>query len=122
MFSGPRRIIAVAALVAILFAVGLTRLFMLRFEGGDVYPPYSSLRTDPLGTEVLMDSLNQVVADSTRRNFRSPDLVPLTPQTTLLVLGLAGNDFFLGSPKVGRLMERLAASGGDHLFCSDHPV
>ena len=31
-------------LLALLFSAGLMHLFNLRFEAGDVYPPYSSLR------------------------------------------------------------------------------
>ena len=32
-------------------------LFQLRFEQGDIYPAYSSLRADPLGTKVFYESL-----------------------------------------------------------------
>ena len=35
------------------FVFGLVRLFELRFEVGDVYPAYSSLRSDPLGAMAL---------------------------------------------------------------------
>ncbi len=112
MFNAPRNMIAVAAAAAVLFAVGLTQLFFLRFEAGDVYPAYCSLRTDPLGTQALFESFNQVADNSARRNFRSPDQISLTPEITLLVCGLGADGFFLGSKAVSRLMDQLAASGG----------
>src|SRR2546427_9645317 len=49
------------------FVLGVGRLFQLRFEAGDVYPPYSSLRADPLGTKALFESL-EIDRKSTRLN------------------------------------------------------
>jgi len=49
------------------FIYGLVHLFSLRFEAGDNYPPYSSLRADPLGTKALFDSLDPLVP--ARRNL-----------------------------------------------------
>ena len=46
-----------AIVLAVVFAAGLTQLFLLRFESGDVYPAYSSLRSDPSGTRALFESL-----------------------------------------------------------------
>lgn len=112
MLSGPRRLIAVAATVAILFGVGLTQLFLLRFEAGDVYPAYSSLRTDPLGIRVLYESIAQVGENSLRRNFRPPDHIAMTSRTTLLVCGLGSNGAFLVTKQFHTLMDRVAESGG----------
>jgi Domain of unknown function (DUF4350) len=111
LFSAAHRMTAMAAAVAVLFAVGLTQLFLLRFEAGDVYPAYSSLRTDPLGTRVLFESLNRLAAHSARRNFRPPDQIVLTGQTTLLVCGLGDTGLFLNDNKIRSLMDRVAQSG-----------
>jgi hypothetical protein len=35
----------------------LVQLFDVSTRGGEIYPPYSSLRSDPMGTKVLHDSL-----------------------------------------------------------------
>ena len=54
----PGAVSAVASLLiaaAGLAAIGL--LFELRFAAGDVYPRYSSLRSDPVGVRALYDSL-----------------------------------------------------------------
>lgn len=104
--------IAIAVGAAVFFAAGLTQLFLLRFEAGDVYPAYSSLRTDPLGTRVLYESLNQMADNSALRNYRPPDQIALTPQTTLLICGLANNGRFLDSKKVRDLMDHVSESGG----------
>jgi uncharacterized protein DUF4350 len=53
-----------------LFFAGLVRLFMLRFEAGDLYAPYSSMRSDPLGTRALYDGLDDMDRVSVERSFR----------------------------------------------------
>lgn len=67
---------------------GLYHLFSLRFTTGDVYPPYSSLRADPLGTKALLDSLAALPGITAHRLL---DPLPRLPgggrDTTLLVLG-----------------------------------
>ena len=69
------------------FAYGLVRFFQLRFELGDIYPPYSSLRADPLGTKVLYESLRKLSVFSLRRNYQAFSRVPDFTDVTVLVLG-----------------------------------
>lgn len=73
------------ALAFVGFTAGLVHLFHLRFEGGDNYPPYSSLRADPLGTKALFESLEPLV--ETRRHVRSLSKLSDGRDTTLLWLG-----------------------------------
>src|SRR6185369_9071489 len=61
---------------AVAFAAGLFQLFKLRFEAGDVYPPYSSLRSDPLGTMALFESLSRMPSLSVLRDFSSSNRLP----------------------------------------------
>ncbi|MBI5802200.1 MAG: DUF4350 domain-containing protein [Verrucomicrobia bacterium] len=67
---------------------GVFHLFSLRFTTGDIYPPYSSLRADPLGTKALLDSLASLPG-VTAQGLLDP--LPRLPgggrDTTLLVLG-----------------------------------
>ncbi len=102
----------IALLCGVLFVIGLTQLFLLRFEAGDVYPPYSSLRADPLGTRALFESLNRISADAARRNFRSLSQIDLDPHTTLMIIGLGEDNFFRSRKKRENLLEILAQSGG----------
>ncbi|HEX5221415.1 MAG TPA: DUF4350 domain-containing protein [Verrucomicrobiae bacterium] len=69
------------------FVVGLLQLFRWRFEAGDVYPPYSSLRADPLGTMALYESLEELPGLTVRRDYSDANKLPETPNTTYLHLG-----------------------------------
>jgi hypothetical protein len=68
------------------FLFGLWKLFELRFTAGDIYPPYSSLRADPLGAKALYESLQRIPGISTSRNYRDITSLP-TGKTTVLLLG-----------------------------------
>jgi len=71
---------------AAVFAFGIVQLFELRFESGDVYPAYSSLRADPLGTMAFYESLEKIPGISARRDFSDTDRLPEEPQTVYLHL------------------------------------
>jgi hypothetical protein len=66
--------------------VGIWQLFEVRFESGDVYPPYSSLRADPLGTMAFYESLGKVPGVSARRDFSTSNRLPEEPSTAYLHL------------------------------------
>ncbi len=61
--------------LALAFAFGLVQLFEWRFESGDVYPEYSSLRADPLGTQALFESFQAIPGISVARNYKPLDQV-----------------------------------------------
>lgn len=58
------------------FIFGIAELFKLRFESGDVYPAYSSLRLDPLGTSAFYESLSAMPGLEVQRDFRMTDELP----------------------------------------------
>jgi hypothetical protein len=68
------------AVLATLIALGFLRLFQLRFDAGDVYPPYSSLRADPLGSKALHDAYDGLPGWTVERNLTPLNLrdLPLT--------------------------------------------
>jgi len=66
--SKKLRFVFSAFLIAV-FLIGVVNLFLLRFEAGDVYPPYSSLRSDPLGTRALYESLENLDNITAKRNY-----------------------------------------------------
>ena len=68
------------------FAFGVVQLFKLRFEVGDVYPEYSSLRTDPLGAMALYESLERLPGLSIRRDYSAANQLPGGKDTTCLHL------------------------------------
>jgi hypothetical protein len=68
------------------FILGIVQLFKLRFEVGDVYPPYSSLRSDPLGAMAFYESLEKLRGISVRRDHSSANILPEGRDTTYLHL------------------------------------
>lgn len=67
---------------------GLVQLFNLRMTQGDVFPKYSTLRADPLGTKVLLDSINDVPGLNAWRNYRPLIQLKPTGPITLVYLGI----------------------------------
>jgi hypothetical protein len=86
----------IAVLLAAGFAYGALRLFGIQFAVGEVYPPYSSLRSDPRGAKLLFDSLKSMPGIRAERNFLPPEYLP-DHGATILFLGMA----------VGSLVENL---------------
>jgi hypothetical protein len=78
--------ILILLLGAAVFTAGLFQLFKLRFEAGDVYPPYSSLRSDPLGTMALFESLADMPRLTVVRDFSPDNRLPPGRGTTYLHL------------------------------------
>ena len=82
-------------IITILFTAGLLWLFALRFQHGDIYPPYSSLRSDPLGTKALYDSLDDCAGITVSRNYQPLNQASFPSDATLLFLGdtMSKNEF-----------------------------
>jgi hypothetical protein len=77
--------------LALGFSFGLIQLFSWRFETGDVYPQYSSLRADPLGTQALFESYQAIRSVSVSRNYQPLDR--LKPgDTTVFYLGVGSDE------------------------------
>jgi len=83
-------IITLLACVAA-FAFGIVQLFELRFQGGDVYPPYSSLRADPLGTMALYESLERLPDYTLHRDMTEFNRLP--EERNVDYLHLAGDEY-----------------------------
>jgi hypothetical protein len=87
--------------VLVLVGSGFAYLYSLRIERGDVFPAYSSLRSDPLGTRALYDSLEALPGIRIDRRFQPlKDLAAGTPRTILVAgmspsqwMGLSGKEF-----------------------------
>ncbi|HEY2017837.1 MAG TPA: DUF4350 domain-containing protein [Bryobacteraceae bacterium] len=74
----------VALILAAGFTAGVLHLFGVQFAAGDVYPEYSSLRSDPMGTRLLFDSLARLPGITPTRNYLPLDAVRDTGATVLL--------------------------------------
>ncbi|HSI14622.1 MAG TPA: DUF4350 domain-containing protein [Chthoniobacter sp.] len=82
--------------LAIAFGWGLVRLFVLRYEVGDSYPPYSSLRADPLGTKALATALDELPDVEVRRNFKPLPKLRTNGPVTLVYAGVPHRAFWGG--------------------------
>ena len=114
----PRKHIlkVLAAVLVVGFVAGVYQLLLMRFDAGDVYPPYSSLRSDPLGAKALYESLAQLPDLTVRRNFKP--LHRLRPkEVTLLYLADTG----AGGHDDSNDLLTFAAAGG-RLVLSLHPT
>src|SRR5579859_2884249 len=101
---------AILLIVSLAFGWGLIELYQLRFVSGDIYPVYSSLRSDPLGSEALFDSLAELPGYSTRRNFRELDRLRDT-NATILWLGEDPFTFALNADEDLKQIEDIASRG-----------
>lgn len=106
--------------VAVLFTFGLVELFELRFERGDVYPPYSSLRADPLGAMAFYESLEKVPGISVRRDVADSDQLPDTPHTVYLQFSGSPYDWDWLPTETFRTVEDFLARG-DRLVITFRP-
>ena len=102
----------VITLLLLMFGFGVFHLFVLRFESGDVYPAYSSLRSDPLGTRALYASLANLDNVQVRRNYLWRESLSFEPRTTLFYLGASADSFDSVPEATMRVFDRLTQSGG----------
>lgn len=69
------------------FVYGAGSLFLARYERGDVYPRYSSFRSDPLGTKALFEAMKSMPGVRVERNLESIDRAAGRGGVTLFVNG-----------------------------------
>ncbi len=98
------------------FLAGIGYLFMLRFAVGDVFPPYSSLRSDPLGTKALYAGLRQLPQLTVTRNFEDPERIENGTGTTIFLNGFVPRRLDSVTPAFRTAVTRLAESGARLVF------
>lgn len=104
--------ILLAVMCAVVFAAGLVQLFNLRFEAGDVYPAYSSLRADPLGTMAFYESLARLPGLEVERDFRPTNKLPEGKALAYLHLAARRWDWRWISEEQFREIEAFVRGGG----------
>jgi hypothetical protein len=109
------------AILGLVFLIGLIELLLLRFETGDVYPAYSSLRSDPLGTRVLHDSIEKINSSLVSRNYLQLQQLEFKNHMTFFYLGASVFDPEYASPDLLKLAEHLTHAGG-RLVLSFMPI
>ena len=102
-----------AALVGLaLFFCLLVRLLMLRYERGDIYPAYSTLRADPLGTRAYYEALDSMSPYKVARGFTSLHRELEEKPGTLFYLGLDSYDLMFFSKEEVAQLDAYVRNGG----------
>lgn len=107
---GGRAPWVILGIVALGLFYGVAELFRLRFARGDVYPPYSTLRTDPLGARVLAEGLD-AAGVPVSRHLERLDRGAL-PVGTWYVAGLRWSEFARTPEKKWRALLTAVENGG----------
>jgi len=119
--SSNRPVLLVSFLILlIIFVVGVVQLFVLRFERGDVYPAYSTLRADPLGAKALYESLKNLSNIRVARNYQKTTLLTHPSVGTWFYLGIRSGSVRFFDKKTMDAFEEIADRGG-RLFVSFAP-
>ena len=112
MLKNRSVLLVILAAVLITFCYGVAHLLVLRFKTGDVYAPYSSLRSDPLGTRALYESLARLHALSVRRNYEALSTFGSGRDTTFLYLGINADRWEFVAEDRLKPFEKIATEGG----------
>jgi hypothetical protein len=79
--------IIVAIVILVFSAYALLHLLMMRYSSGDVYPEYSSMRTDPFGTKAFYESLRDCCDLKVSRNFEEFSKIKNNTNSTIIFAG-----------------------------------
>lgn len=109
-------IYALFFIIVVFFGIGIVKLFTLRFEVGDIYPAYSSLRSDPLGTKALYKSLESLENIHVDRNYRSIHQFDTGDACCLFVLGAKNDDLSYIKRDTIEKYELFLTNGGRMVF------
>ena len=99
-------------IVAALFVYGMVEILILRFEKGDVYPPYSSYRPDPLGTKAFYEGLGLLQGVEAVRNVEPLPKVSGLSGSILFLFGFERGRFSVMERSTAEALEDAALGGG----------
>jgi hypothetical protein len=104
-----------------LFVYGVIEILTMRFQTGDVYPPYSSYRSDPRGTRAFYEGLSRLPEVETLRNVEPLTGLSGLSEATLFLFGLERTRFSTMERATVQALED-AASGGGRIVISFVPT
>lgn len=111
------RVSLLFVLLLLLFGLGIYRLFDLRFSAGDIFPPYSSLRADPVGSKGLYLAVGSIEGMEVARNYKPLSRLAKGKKGTIFILGLEGKDTAGGADDLKKLAEE-----GNRLVLAFRPL
>jgi hypothetical protein len=113
-----KAILVCVAGIAVLFLGGLFQLFDLVFEKGDIYPAYSSFRSDPLGARALYEAMKSLGSISVSRNLKPLTRLPDGKNKTMFFFG---SNLSEDPEDLIKALENFAAGGG-RLVITFYPI
>jgi hypothetical protein len=102
--------ILLLVLLAAVFGGGVWYLCELQFAAGDVYPPYSTLRSDPAGAKLIFESLSRLPSVTALRTYQPLERLA-DRDSTVLLLGLDPRAFAMQSATDLHTFEEIAGRG-----------
>ena len=97
--------------IAVLFAAGVAWLFKLRLSHGDVFPAYSTLRADPLGTRALFEALQELPELEVERSVQPIKKLAGRPAATIVMAGMARKDWAAITVEEANILESAVRDG-----------
>jgi len=109
-----KRLLPLMVLIACgaLFSGTIYLVLKGRFARGDVYPPYSSLRSDPLGTMIFYESLQALPEMLVERDHSPVNRLPDGKNTTYLHFAAGAHEWESLPVGTYRLIDRFLLEGG----------
>jgi hypothetical protein len=95
-----------------LFVYGVTELLIFRFQKGDVYPAYSSYRSDPKGTKAFYEGLGLLPGVEAVRNVEPLQDISGLSEATLFLFGIESPDLSTLHRGWVKALEEAALGGG----------
>jgi hypothetical protein len=123
--SRPKlRLPLIAAALLVFFAYALVQLLLLRYQRGDVYPAYSTLRADPLGTRALYEALETTGAYKVSRGYLSLHRELGGKPGSVFYLGLAADEVQSFTKDEAAELDAYVKNGGRVVitFTAESPV
>jgi len=102
--------------VLAVFVYGVVHLLILRYETGDIYPPYSSLRADPLGTKAFYEGIDNVQGLSSDRNYQPVTKLKDIRNTTIFSFGMDPLALLSVDKETVRAIDELLLNGNRLVF------
>jgi len=109
--DSPNILKALAAAMFVVFAGAGLWLLFLAFEIGDVYPPFSSHRSELDGTEVLYEALERFPDLHVSRHYGPAGSGSASTDTTMIVAGFSGVNWYFADEDELRELLRAADRG-----------
>lgn len=97
--------------IAVLFTAGIAWLFKLRLSQGDLFPAYSTLRADALGTRALFEALQELPELDVQRSVQPIKKLGGRPPSTIVMAGMPRENWDEVTAEEANILEAAVRDG-----------